>query len=210
MSRTALIIAAGDPPSTELIADLGEVFVIAADGGVASARALGLVPAVVVGDLDSALPEDLVWAERAGAELRRFPTDKDLTDLELALEVARVEGCNRLVATGVRGGRADHTLSNVAALAGAARRVELVQTRSAGELTTYVTGACSIEGPIGSIVSLLPHGGEVHGVSTEGLRWPLLGETLSPIASRGVSNELTQSHASVSVESGVLLVIQPS
>ncbi|NNC80276.1 MAG: thiamine diphosphokinase [Acidimicrobiales bacterium] len=209
MSRTALIIAAGDPPGEELIADLREVFVIAADGGVASARALGLVPAVVIGDLDSALPEDLVWAEGAGAELRRFPTDKDLTDLELALEVAIAVGCDRLVATGVRGGRADHTLSNVAALAGAARLVESVQTRSARERTTYVTSACSIEGPIGSIVSLLPHGGNVQGVTTDGLRWPLRRETLSPFASRGVSNELTQSHASVSVESGVLLVIQP-
>lgn len=210
MSRTALIIAAGDPPAAELIADLEDAVVIAADGGLASVRALGMVPAIVVGDFDSAKRADLVWAEGSGADCRRFPTDKDFTDLELALEAAIGEGCNRVVATGVRGGRPDHELSNVAALAGAARAGVLVETRSGEETTVYVTEWVEVTGSIGSTVSLLPHGGDVVGVTTEGLRWPLCDETLSSFASRGVSNEFAHARASVSVESGLLLVVQPN
>lgn len=209
MSRTALIIAAGTPPAAELFADLEDPLVIVADGGLAATRVLDLVPAIVVGDLDSALPADLVWAEGAGADCRRFPTDKDYTDLELALEAAVAEGCDRLVVGGVRGGRPDHELSNVAALAGAARAGAAVETRSGEETTIYVTGSGEIAGEIGSIVSLLPHGGDVVGVVTEGLRWPLVGETLSSFASRGVSNEMAHPIASVTIESGLLLVVQP-
>jgi thiamine pyrophosphokinase len=74
----------------------------------------------------------------------------------------------------------------------------------------YVTEWVEVTGSIGSTVSLLPHGGDVVGVTTEGLRWPLCDETLSSFASRGVSNEFAHARASVSVESGLLLVVQPN
>jgi len=210
MSRTALIIAAGDAPAAGLVTDIEDSVVIVADGGLASARLLGIVPAIVVGDLDSARPADLVWAEGAGSDCRRFPTDKDYTDLELALEAAVAAGCDRLVVTGVRGGRPDHELSNVAALAGTARQGVSVETRSGEETTMYVTSRGEITGAIGSIVSLLPHGGDAVRVTTQGLRWPLHGETLSSFASRGVSNEMSHPRASVLIESGLLLVVQPN
>ena len=56
------------------------------------------------------------------------------------------------------------------------------------------------------IVSLLPVTGDVHGVRTEGLRWPLTAETLRLGDTRGVSNEPLATTATVSIEAGLLLV----
>ena len=59
----------------------------------------------------------------------------------------------------------------------------------------------------GDIVSLLPLGGPAHGVSTQGLRYPLNGETLFPDRSRGVSNEMIDAEAHVRLDGGTLICI---
>ncbi len=47
------------------------------------------------------------------------------------------------------------------------------------------------------------------GVTTEGLAYPLRGETLEAGSSRGVSNVFVEETARISVERGVLLAIRP-
>jgi thiamine pyrophosphokinase len=63
-------------------------------------------------------------------------------------------------------------------------------------------------GGVGDTVSLLPIGGDADGVRTEGLRWTLAGETLAMGRSRGLSNEVTSTPASVTLERGTLLVVE--
>jgi thiamine pyrophosphokinase len=79
----AVVVASGEGP--ELTLPPAET-VVAADGGLLRARALGLGVDVVVGDLDSATPEALAAAEAEGARIVRHPQAKDATDLELALD----------------------------------------------------------------------------------------------------------------------------
>ena len=64
-----------------------------------------------------------------------------------------------------------------------------------------------LAGAPGDVVTLLAVGGPATGVTTTGLRWPLLGETLTPGSTRGVSNELAATTAAVFVETGVLVAI---
>ena len=66
-----------------------------------------------------------------------------------------------------------------------------------------------LDGEPGDLCTLLPVGGPALGVRTEGLRFPLHGETLEPGSTRGVSNELLASVARVSLVDGVLLAIVP-
>lgn len=63
-------------------------------------------------------------------------------------------------------------------------------------------------GAPGDLVSLLPLCGDVEGVSTSGLRYPLHNETLFAGCARGVSNEFTAHQAEVSLRRGLLLVCQ--
>ncbi len=197
----ALVIANGDPPDSALLAELrtGAALVVAADGGARHALALGLVPDIVTGDLDS-----LGGARHAiPAERIRPDPDPHSTDLEKAVALCLDEGCDAVDIVGGGGGRADHALANLSVLTrfGRRARVRLIDERFAIEL---VDGEAAIEGPAGAVVSLVALG-RCEGVATSGLRWPLEDASLD-FSARGVHNEIVTSPARVSVRSGDLLL----
>ncbi len=201
----AWVVAGGEPPDP---AQLGELrppqLVVAADSGADVARSLGLVPDVIVGDFDSVTPSGA-----AAAEQRRFPTDKDATDLALALAEALRRGAGSLTVVGGAGGRLDHLLANVAVLAAEDLAGVRVDALIGPARLWVVRRRRTISGTVGRIVTLLAHGGPATGVRTEGLRWALAGETLEAGASRGVSNVFTAPEATVTLESGVILAVRP-
>ncbi|MFM7094523.1 MAG: hypothetical protein ACKOYL_08220, partial [Actinomycetota bacterium] len=59
------------------------------------------------------------------------------------------------------------------------------------------------------ITALHAMNGVARGITTAGFRWNLNGEDLAPWVSRGVSNEMVDSVATVAVNEGTLIVIQP-
>src|SRR4051794_1456651 len=88
-ARAVLVFAGGDAPGPGGLArTAGADLVIAADSGLAHARALGVHVDLVIGDLDSVDPTDLDAAVADGAVVERHPAAKDATDLELALDPA--------------------------------------------------------------------------------------------------------------------------
>lgn len=180
--------------------------VIAADGGLRHLLALGRRPDVLIGDLDS-VPPGIAPADLAG-EIIRHPTDKNETDLELALLLAaeRYPG-HEIAVIGGFGGRLDHLLANLLLpahprLAGCA--IRFLNDRESAWLVSDET---TITGQPGDIVSLIPLGGPAHLRETTGLRWPLRDEWLTFGPARGISNEMTAGEARVRLESGRLLVI---
>ncbi len=215
----ALLVGNGRvPPRTALPADVfaGVTLVIAADAGAAACEALGLRPDLVVGDLDSAEPALVRRLALAGIEVRRVPAEKDESDLELALEAAIERGADRVVALGALGGpRVEHALSAIELLVLAGERgvdMALADDRSTLRLLEHggpvgSAPGLDIAGEPGDFVSLFPWGGDALGVVTEGLRYPLRDEPLLMGPSRGLSNELAGSTASVRCRSGRLLVI---
>jgi thiamine pyrophosphokinase len=66
-----------------------------------------------------------------------------------------------------------------------------------------------LSGAPGAVCSLLAAGGPARGVRTTGLRYPLDHEDLLPGSTRGLSNELAEPAATVSLEQGTLLAVQP-
>lgn len=185
--------------------------VICADAGVAACRQLGLAPGIVVGDLDSALPEQVEWARAAGARVQQHPADKNQTDLELALDEAVRLGWETIAVTGVTGGRPDHTLANIDVLLGYARRGLCVTVVEEWGEIFFLAGAAggqaSIRGDAGDIVSLIPRCGGARDVHTAGLHYLLDGDDLHYGASRGVSNYMLATVAGVSLGGGELLAV---
>jgi thiamine pyrophosphokinase len=210
MGSVALVFAGGDPPPRRAVAGLPAVdLVVAADSGLHHADALGYRVDVVVGDLDSADPAAIDAAVARGASIVRHPEAKDATDLALALEVARDEGCARVVVVGGHGGRLDHFVANLLLLASPVLGGVDIEARVGDARVFVVRTRSELAGRPGDLCSLLPIGGPAIGVRTENLRYPLHGETLEPGSTRGVSNELLTSSASVALDSGVLLAILP-
>lgn len=204
----ALIFAGGDAPGLGLadlpIADL----VIAADSGLHHALDMGVMPMLLIGDLDSADPERVAEAESLGTEVVRYSADKDQTDLELALRAAVDRGCDDLVVVGGLGGRLDHLLANCALLTAdrwAQQRVRLIDAMAS---VWIVRGERQLDVGAEAIVTLLAYGGPAT-VSTTGMRWDLDDATLVPGSSWGVSNEVVTPNPTVTTHSGVITAISP-
>ncbi len=202
-----VVVASGEGPELTLPR---ATRVVAADGGLLRARALGLDVDVVVGDLDSVTPEALAAAETAGARVVRHPPAKDATDLELALDEAAALGASRVLVVASAEGRLDHLLGSLLLLA-AERYAALELDALVGEALVHVVrGERTLSGARAELVSLLAVGGPALGVVTEGLEYPLRRETLEPGSSRGISNVFTGTEARVALAEGVLLAIRPA
>jgi thiamine pyrophosphokinase len=205
---TVVVVAGGDPPTPEEIARLpADLVVVAADHGLDHAMAAGLTVAVAVGDMDSVSPEALAAAEQSGTGVERHPADKDQTDLELALELA-ARLADRIIVIGAGGGRLDHLIGNLAALASPAwAGVEIeAWLNNAQAVVIHDHRALAVEP--GTTVSLFAVGGPAR-VTTTGLAWPLNDELLEPLTSRGVSNQATTPTPQITVSEGVVLAVIP-
>lgn len=203
--ETVLIFGGGDPPHRRIVDDLPSAdLVVAADGGYDLAVELGFRVDVLVGDLDSIieteLPDHLI--------VERHPTDKDATDLELALELVSREGPERVVVVGASGGRLDHELAVASLLcSGRFAGIEEIDWISERGSAHVVRGRRIIHGDVGAHVTLVPMHGDAYGVTTKGLKWALDDETLSAGSTRGVSNVLQGPVADIKVQDGCILVV---
>jgi thiamine pyrophosphokinase len=212
----ALVVAAGVPPARAAL-DLawpgwaeGVDLVIAADAGATTADVLGLRPDLAVGDFDSIGPGELDRLRAAGIAVEVASTAKDESDTELAVRAALARGADALTIVGGLGGRPDHLVANIALLAltdlagleadllDGSTRVRMVRPGRARELA----------GRVGDLVSLIPFGPGVDGVTTAGLAWPLDHEALPLGPARGLSNVRVAPVARVSIRSGILVVIE--
>ena len=212
----ALIVAAGAPPERAALdrawpgwAD-GAGLVVAVDGGADTADRLGLRPDLAVGDFDSIAPGGLERLRAAGIPVEVVSEAKDESDTELAIRAALSRGADALTIVGGLGGRPDHLIANVALLALDAlgeRSVELLDDRSRISLLRG-PGRRELRGRVGDLVSLLPLGRGVDGVSTAGLAWPLADEALPVGPARGLSNVRVEPVASVALHSGLLVVVE--
>lgn len=179
--------------------------IVALDGGLRHARALGVVAELLIGDLDSVAPELL--ASYRGP-LERYPRAKDETDGELGIRHAVAAGYGRVVMVAALGDRWDHSLANLALL------LQLRRAGVQGLVTDGVTDAFLIddawegEGALGEVLSLLSLTARTRGVCLTGLKYSATDLTLRREGSLGVSNEFTGGRARIRVGRGLLLAIR--
>ncbi len=204
--RRAVLFANGDFPENDMLTRNEDDFLVAVDGGLRHLLQLGLTPQLLIGDLDSVNAENLDRCMQWGVEILRFPPEKDETDLELAVREALQRGFSEIVITCALGNRLDHTLGNLALLA----LPELKGTHaliSNGATSIYlVKDQIALETYPGALISLLPWGQPVDGVSTTGLQYELEDATLYPWKTLGLSNVANNSKVTVSIKSGQLFL----
>lgn len=172
--------------------------IFAADGGFSLCKTAGVLPAAVLGDMDS-------LAEEPGVEMIRHPAEKDSSDMEIAVDHALGLGFGGIDVYGALGGRIDHELCNIMVCAkrpGAVRLLDRGSTVIALEAGRRFVGT----GAPGDIVTVVALDAEAR-CGTEGLKYSLRDEPL-PRGSRGLSNVMEGDSFSVAVSSGTVLVIQ--
>jgi len=194
----------GLDPATLAAADV----LVAVDGGAEALVRIGVMPSLLVGDMDSIAPETREVLEQQGVEVVLLPTAKDETDTEVGLRMLVDRGMDDITLYGALGGpRLDHLVGNLLLLSApwlAEVTVRLVDERHEVFL---VKGDARFEGEPGDLVSLLALTPEVEEVRTEGLKYALDGESLYQSAGRALSNVMTGREARVTHGEGVLLLI---
>ncbi len=208
MSR-AVIFVNGELPDLGAARGLVHTddFIVATDGGARYAIKLGLIPHVIIGDMDSLSEAEVRVFTDMGVNMLRFPPVKDETDLELALGHTLKAGHHPIVIIGALGGRLDQTIGNISLLSGPETLAVDVRIDDGLTEAFFVSGKASLRGTAGDTVSLLPWGNPAEGVSTDGLCYPLNQETLYPHRTRGVSNQMLAKKAQISLKSGILLCV---
>lgn len=202
-NKTAYIVGASSFCPTGFHPGPGDL-VIAADGGYAALRRLGIQPHLVVGDLDS------LKRRPQQVAVLRFPRQKDATDLDLAIRLALGHGFRHFKLYGVLGGRLDHSLANLNLLAGLASkgcRAKII----AKQVIVHALSRGSLRLPFvakGRLLSVFSWGSAAQGVSLQGLKYPLNKAQLGPFESLGVSNEGLGQPVSIHINAGTLLILQ--
>ena len=206
MMRTVIIFANGElTKDAEMEGRLLSGWpVIAVDGGAHHCHALGVSPYAIVGDFDSVSPE--VLAYYSFAEKHQFPTEKDETDLELALQfVMKKFQPERIYVYGALGIRTDHLLANLCLLT---RFPGLVYMESERESIWALEKEKDnvIATRPNQLLSLFPIGCEALGVTTNGLHWELSNATLD-CGFFSVSNRALGDAVRVSFRGGTLVCV---
>ena len=183
--------------------------VICADGGARHCRRLGVVPDLLVGDLDSIDPDDLAWILQQQVPIQRYPAVKDQTDSELAIAVALAHlderqakmtetGPHDVVLLASLGGRPDHVLANqllAVRLVASGHNLRLSDGQSH---LIALSGRTSVGVQLSRLpansqartwaVSVIPISDQVTGLSYTGLQYPLDQASLELGSCQGVSN----------------------
>ncbi len=199
--RICRVVGAGEgfAPFAPLSAHAQGDLLIAADGGLCACQAAGVVPDVILGDFDS------LGHVPSGDNVLRWPEMKDDTDMMLAIRLGLEKGYRTFYLYGGCGGRFDHTLANLQALAFLAGQGAVGYLFEGGQTLTCVRSgrACfpALEEGILSVFSMC---GKVGGVTLQGLLYPLADGELFPDVPLGVSNHFTGAQACVQVKNGAL------
>lgn len=186
-------------------------FIIGADRGAAFLTEHRVPMNIAVGDFDSVTEEMKLEIKHAtDCFIDCDPVYKDLTDTEMALEIALEQLPDEIIMLGALGTRFDHSLSNVHLL----RRTLELDIRCT--LADDHNEICLMDAkrPFTVInhdftyISLLPLSMEVKGVTLDGFQYPLNQATLTLGKSLSVSNKLIHDKGTIHLTDGLLLIIQ--
>ena len=184
---------------------------IAADSGMNFLHKNGIVPDIIAGDFDSAKAESVSYFQGLNdVQIIKLNPIKDDTDTEFVIREAVRRGATEITVLGATGTRLDHVLANVNLLGIGLEEGVSIQLVDKHNCIRMISDTIEItkNEQFGDYVSVLPVKGDAKGVTLEGLKYPLKDADIPCFSSLGVSNEIKEDVAKISVKQGVLLVIE--
>lgn len=185
---------------------------VAADSGMEwFMRNREITPDLAVGDFDSLSGEGKVYMESLeGLEIIRLKPEKDDSDTQSAVNHMIEKGAREILILGATGTRLDHVLANLGLLSlGKEKGVHITLADQWNYITLIESGTVLKKAEqFGKYVSFFTVGGDVTGLTLTGFKYPLAGYHLR-VSDSGltVSNEIKEETATVTYESGQLLMI---
>lgn len=188
--------------------------VIAADRGLDVLEKAEIRPDYVLGDFDStgysvkSIQQNLMETK---TPLAIYPSEKDYSDTEIAIDKAMDLGSTEIHILGATGGRLDHFLSNLQDLTIPLKkgvRAYIADEQNRIFLTDHSLSFKKAEA-FGKYISFLPLFGKCEGVTLKGFKYELENGTLeADYSSLGISNEIVKDKAILSFTDGILIVVE--
>jgi thiamine pyrophosphokinase len=207
-SDPVMLVGGGRPPDAGWLKRVSRNYPVwAIDRGIDVCRTAAVIPEILIGDADSGDAQSWLWAESLGVPSVRHPVDKDLTDLQLALQELglRRPGASALL-TGGLGRRFDHAYSNVFSLLEADQAgIHAIGLADEAEAVILLAGGQTFQAELAelpTVISLLPLSDTCENVQSQGVHWPLHGTSLNLRHPGGISNRLAEGSRRVSVSLG--------
>lgn len=185
-------------------------YIIAVDAGLGFFYHNKLRPDHIVGDFDSANTEIVKYFSETDIPLEKHKPEKDATDTELALELAIELGSTEIHILGATGRRIDHLLGNIRILGMAMEKGILCYIIDENNRLRLIDGRTEIKRSeqYGYYVSILPFTSSIEGISLKGFKYPLDNYTMQGYNALGVSNEIVDETAVITIGSGVAILIE--
>ncbi len=183
-------------------------YLIGVDGGNNHIYRMGLVPDLIVGDLDSIHRQARYDFESKDIPFLTYPSQKDQSDLQIALEHAASMTPKEIVLLGALGNRFDHAFGNVVLMTSLEEQGIPVVLMDETHFIRIITRSLEIKQAVGDALSLFSLTPRASGITTQGLYYPLNDETLFFGDTRGLSNEIMDPDAKVTLKEGRLLTIR--
>ena len=204
MSKFVILLGGPIVPTKRLLAQVKNARVLAADGGMAHAKMLGLEPELWLGDFDSASLE--LQKEFAHVSRQTFPVEKDATDGELAISHALREGADELLLVGGFGGQFDHALAHAGFLLALAKRGLNATMTSGNEEAQALFGDVTLNDlALNTRLSIVPLS-DLAGLTISGVKWPLKNRAV-PLGSALTLSNITTGVVELSLRAGSAIII---
>ena len=209
--KRVIIIAGGDFKDLDFYKKLfwQDDFIICVNGGTEHALRLEIKPSLVIGDLDSLTSLARDFIDRMNVQIEKHPSAKEKSDLELAVDYAVEINPKEIIILGALGGpRVDHAFINLLLLSIPLSLGITASLLNERQEIRLIDKQLIIAGERGDYVSLFALSTDAVGVKTDGLKFPLHGETLKFASTRGLSNEIVTTPAKITLKKGLLLCIK--
>lgn len=206
---SAIIIGSGSSIDKEIFYSekINIEYVICADGGLEKAEYLGLLPDVIIGDLDSVNTSVLKRYIEMNIEIIEYPSEKNYTDMDLAIQYAVEKGYKEIILIGASGSRIDHTMANILLVELYYKKGIKIKIVDNNNIVQMVTGKMEIEYKKNYFVSIIPTSDTIEGITLEGFKYPLNNVNVKRGSTLCISNQITEEKGIITLAKGNALVI---
>ncbi len=204
--KKCIIFTGGDYDNIDFVLSykFDNSYVVCADSGYRLARDCGIKPDYCIGDFDS-----LGFVPKECGEIDEYNCEKDDTDTNLAIKHCLSKGFKDFIIFGGLGNRIDHTFANLQSLS------YIIDNGAKGKfvgehdvVTMIKNDETIIENIYGYSLSVFSFTEKSQGVSIDGTKYTLDNSVLTQSFPIGISNEIIENFAKISVDDGKLVIIQ--
>ncbi len=188
-----LIIADGDIPPFDILANLNYTRLLCLDGAASVLQRNKIKPDIILGDLDSLLKQydsiENIQSNFPQSRIIHTP-DQNKTDFEKGLDYVLQHGVKSILCVGLFGKALDHTLYNLSIFARYSQKLPLTLLHTFENQKQWgfmLPPECCIYTQINTTISIYPLTESI--ISSKGLEWELNNIKLNPLGMQSARNK---------------------